>query len=80
MGQKKEVKIHRFVVKDSVEEKILLLQEKKLNLANDVLTGSRFSVLSWVPILTFSTMLLGAKRSGANKLTMNDLKMLFQVS
>ena len=44
VGQKKEVKIHRFVVKDSVEEKILLLQEKKLNLANDVLTGTRFSV------------------------------------
>jgi len=57
VGQKKEVKIHRFVVRDSVEEKILLLQQKKLSLANDVLTG--------------------AKRAGANKLTMDDLKMLF---
>merc|ERR1719319_2047932 len=60
VGQKKEVKIHRFVVEDSVEEKILLLQEKKLSLAQDVLTG--------------------AKRSGANKLSMDDLKMLFQVN
>lgn len=60
VGQKREVKIHRFVVKDSVEEKILLLQEKKLGLAQDVLTG--------------------AKRSGANKLSMDDLKMLFQVN
>lgn len=60
MGQTREVKIHRFVVEDSVEEKILLLQEKKLSLAQDVLTG--------------------AKRSGANKLSMDDLKMLFQVN
>ena len=34
-------------------------QEKKINLANDVLTG--------------------AKRTGANKLSFDDLKMLFQV-
>jgi len=60
VGQKREVKIHRFVVKDSVEEKILLLQEKKLGLAQEVLTG--------------------AKRSGANKLSMDDLRMLFSVS
>lgn len=49
----------RFVVEGSVEERILQLQEKKLNLANDVLTG--------------------AKRTGANKLSFDDLKMLFQV-
>merc|ERR1711893_106123 len=59
VGQKREVKIHRFVVEGSVEERILQLQEKKLNLANDVLTG--------------------AKRTGANKLSFDDLKMLFQV-
>jgi len=59
VGQTKEVKIHRFVVEGSVEERILQLQEKKLALANDVLTG--------------------AKRSGANKLSFDDLKMLFQV-
>merc|ERR1719450_543643 len=59
VGQTKEVKIHRFVVEGSVEERILQLQEKKLNLANDVLTG--------------------AKRTGANKLSFDDLKMLFQV-
>ena len=50
---------NRFVVEGSVEERILQLQEKKLNLANDVLTG--------------------AKRSGANKLSFDDLKMLFEV-
>ena len=49
----------RFVVEGSVEERILQLQEKKINLANDVLTG--------------------AKRTGANKLSFDDLKMLFQV-
>ena len=42
-----------------MEQRILQLQEKKLNLANDVLTLS--------------------KRSGANKLSFDDLKMLFQV-
>ena len=50
----------RFVVEGSVEERILQLQEKKLGLANDVLTG--------------------AKRTGANKLSFDDLKMLFQVA
>jgi len=59
VGQTKEVKIHRFVVEGSVEERILQLQEKKLDLANGVLTG--------------------AKRTGANKLSFDDLKMLFQV-
>jgi len=57
VGQKKEVTIHRFVVAGTVEEKILKLQEKKLNLAKDVLTG--------------------AKRTGSNKLTMDELKELF---
>merc|ERR1712098_923420 len=59
VGQTKEVTIHRFVVEGSVEERILQLQEKKLDLANGVLTG--------------------AKRTGANKLSFDDLKMLFQV-
>merc|ERR1719450_938769 len=54
VGQTKEVTIHRFVVEGSVEERILQLQEKKLGLANDVLTG--------------------AKRTGANKLSFDDLK------
>ena len=51
--------IIRFVVEGSVEQRILQLQEKKLNLANDVLSGS--------------------KRTGANKLSLEDLKMLFQI-
>ena len=49
----------RFVVEGSVEERILQLQQKKIGLANEVMTG--------------------AKRSGANKLSFDDLKMLFQV-
>merc|ERR1712106_1186471 len=59
VGQTREVKIHRFIVEGSVEERILQLQQKKLGLANEVMTG--------------------AKRSGANKLSLDDLKMLFQV-
>eukprot|EP00092_Neocalanus_flemingeri_P036978 GFUD01040257.1.p1 GENE.GFUD01040257.1~~GFUD01040257.1.p1 ORF type:complete len:1284 (-),score=419.89 GFUD01040257.1:168-4019(-) len=60
VGQTREVKIHRFIIEGSVEERILQLQEKKLGLASEVLTG--------------------AKRSGANKLSFDDLKMLFQVA
>jgi len=59
VGQTREVRIHRFIVEGSVEERILQLQEKKLGLANEVLTGT--------------------KRTGANKLSFDDLKMLFQV-
>ena len=51
--------IHRFLTEDTVESRILQLQTKKLELANNVLTG--------------------AKRTAANKLTFDDLKMLFDL-
>lgn len=60
VGQTREVSIHRFLCVDTVEARIQELQQKKLELANGVLTG--------------------AKRSGANKLTFDDLKMLFNVA
>jgi len=59
VGQQKDVRIHKFLVKNSVEERINKLQEKKLKLADDVLSG--------------------AKKRGANKLSLDDLKSLFQV-
>ncbi|XP_023338911.1 transcription termination factor 2 isoform X2 [Eurytemora carolleeae] len=59
VGQKREVKIHKFMVKDTVEVRILKLQENKLKLAEDMLSG--------------------AKKRGANKLTLDDLKSLFNV-
>ncbi len=59
VGQKRDVTIHRFLCEDTVETRILQLQEQKLNLANSVLTG--------------------AKRGTHNKLTLDDLKMLFQL-
>lgn len=43
VGQKKNVYIHRFLCKDTVEEKILQLQKRKQDLANNVLTGSAMS-------------------------------------
>lgn len=49
----------RFVVENTVERKILNMQEKKLQLADDVLSG--------------------AKRSTQNKLTLEDMKTLFEV-
>jgi transcription termination factor 2 len=39
VGQLRDVVIHKFVTKDTVEERILLLQEKKLLLAKNVLEG-----------------------------------------
>ena len=58
MGQTRDVHIHRFICKDTVEEKILQLQKKKLSLADNVLSGAG---------------------SSANKLTLADLKMLFDL-
>ncbi|KAM9344458.1 transcription termination factor 2 [Pholidichthys leucotaenia] len=48
VGQHKDVTIHRFVCEGTVEEKISTLQEKKKELAHNVLsgTGSTFSKLS----------------------------------
>lgn len=40
VGQQKDVVIHRFVCEGTVEEKILQLQEKKKDLAKQVLSGS----------------------------------------
>lgn len=39
VGQKRDVHIHKFVCAGTVEEKILQLQEKKLLLASDVMSG-----------------------------------------
>ncbi|KAL1772449.1 transcription termination factor 2 [Sigmodon hispidus] len=44
VGQKKDVVVHRFVCEGTVEEKILQLQEKKKDLAKQVLSGSGGSV------------------------------------
>ncbi|KAL4231279.1 transcription termination factor [Mactra antiquata] len=43
VGQKKNVFIHRFLCKGTVEEKILDLQKRKQGLADSVLTGSSMS-------------------------------------
>ncbi|XP_055484380.1 transcription termination factor 2 [Psammomys obesus] len=44
VGQEKDVVIHRFVCEGTVEEKILQLQERKKDLAKQVLSGSGGSV------------------------------------
>ncbi|XP_059740634.1 transcription termination factor 2 isoform X1 [Bos taurus] len=40
VGQQKDVVIHKFVCEETVEEKILQLQEKKKDLAKQILSGS----------------------------------------
>lgn len=37
LGQKREVKVIRFIAEDCIEEKILLLQEKKKQIADAIL-------------------------------------------
>ncbi|VDI44308.1 transcription termination factor 2 [Mytilus galloprovincialis] len=41
VGQTRDVMIHRFLCKDTVEEKIVQLQDSKKKLADNVLTGSK---------------------------------------
>jgi len=60
VGQIRDVTIHKFLVKNTVEERINKLQQNKLKLADDVLSG--------------------AKKRGANKLSLDDLKSLFNVA
>ena len=59
VGQKRNVFIHRFVCKNTLEERILELQEHKLTIARGVLSGD--------------------KQASSNRLTMSDLKTLFNV-
>ncbi|KAK0419817.1 hypothetical protein QR680_014339 [Steinernema hermaphroditum] len=40
MGQKKNVYIHKFICKDTIEQRVLELQKKKLELADGVLEGA----------------------------------------
>jgi len=39
MGQKRDCFIHRFICKDTIEEKIVQLQNSKTALANNILSG-----------------------------------------
>ena len=43
IGQKNQVVVFRLIAKDTIEEKILLLQEKKQELAGQILEGEAVS-------------------------------------
>ncbi|XP_078035489.1 transcription termination factor 2-like [Augochlora pura] len=45
-GQKKDVYIYKFICKDTIEERIKHLQEKKMEIAENVLTGAKNSAAS----------------------------------
>ncbi|KAG6441975.1 hypothetical protein O3G_MSEX002154 [Manduca sexta] len=59
VGQTKHVHIYRFMCVDTVEQAIRKLQQAKLDLADNILTGAR--------------------HTNASKLTIEDLKMLFNM-
>ena len=65
MGQDRDVHIHRFICKNTVEEKILQLQKKKLTLADNVLTGAGSSANKLT--LADLKMLFGLDQSNAPK-------------
>ena len=46
IGQTKKVFARKFITKDSIEEKILALQDRKSALADDILTGAGTQVFS----------------------------------
>ena len=58
VGQTNNVTIHRFLCEATVEKRILQLQQKKLDLADGILSGAK---------------------TRTNKLTMEDLKTLFEL-
>lgn len=43
IGQKNDVTVYKLIIKDTIEEKILELQEKKQALADDILSGEQMS-------------------------------------
>lgn len=43
IGQKREVHFYKFFTSDSIEERIKVVQQKKLDLANSVITGAKNS-------------------------------------
>ncbi|CAG9821124.1 unnamed protein product [Phaedon cochleariae] len=59
MGQQKPVFVYKFMATDTIENRILELQEKKLSIANSMLTGTKQAITS--------------------KLSLQDLKMLFEM-
>nr|XP_033337176.1 transcription termination factor 2-like isoform X2 [Megalopta genalis] len=45
-GQKKDVYVYKFICRDTIEERIKRLQEKKMEIAENVLTGAKNSAAS----------------------------------
>lgn len=44
IGQEKQVSVFKLIMKDTVEENILLLQEQKRDLADQIISGEQVSI------------------------------------
>ena len=75
MGQTKAVRVHKFLVSGTIEERVYQLQEQKLELAKGVLDG----YVSTVGAHQQNRISLSAELKRINKLTLNDLKFLFDI-
>lgn len=75
MGQTKAVRVHKFLVNGTIEERVHRLQEQKLELARGVLDG----YVATIDDLQQKRILFSAELKRINKLTLNDLKFLFDI-
>jgi SNF2 family DNA or RNA helicase len=66
MGQRREVEVLRFIVNESVEVKMLQIQEKKKSVASDTLGFEQFSAGGE-----------DDESKASSKLTLDDLKEFF---
>ena len=46
IGQKKKVSVYKLIAKGTIEERILLMQQEKQNLADEILSGEGRSLSS----------------------------------
>ena len=78
VGQLRDVYIHKFICQGTVEERILQLQQRKIQLAKNVLEGYEQLIIVAIYYCHYNRASEKARKE-RNKLTLNDLKTLFEM-